>query len=852
MSTSSRDQQEAYHWRHRHDPETVAKLEEKFKQCTHPNETQGWQIGEELGLDPQQVKFWFQNKKTQLRTIIERLDINVLRLENQKIRSENRKIRETLDNVICAPCGGKAMGPKEQALSLEILRVQNILLTKECERISSLLAKNGVNPGLLPSFPSCSSSYDTSRGRLINKMVEIPTPNHDLHIHAGDQSTPNPYQLAPGQHYIPDIHQDIAFPTLCQDIPILTSGHNQNIPTLVIDQPIPSLTTSSIDQNIPALDTTLSEDDTILISCIDYNIPALVTALDQNIPALTSTHDQNNNYHVVEQEIQRPNHGVNIPSVTPTLNQIFPFLGEDISTLQQDTMPSLDLDLDKILEILNNDDILLQPMPNLGVDMENELMLKIANNAMEELMKLLSMNEPFWFRSLLDGKFILQRDIYQRTFRRSNCLSGPHARIESSKDSRVVKMSGTQLVDMFLNSDKWVDLFPTIVKKAQTIEVLESSSLENQHGALKLINAEIHILSPLVPTREFLFLRYCKQIAVGVWAIGDVSLDSLTYKTTVTRAWRLPSGCLIQEIDQGMCRVSWVEHVEVDDKIQTHQLFREVICGNNAYGAERWVLELERMCERLASASAETIPSSEARGVIRSPKGRRNIMHLTHRMVKTFCGALNMKDNKNFPHLTRMDNGGIRISIRVNNTQPDLPKGMIISAATSFWLPLSPQNVFDYLRDNKERAKWDVLCSGSVGHEIQCISTGCNPENCILVMRPFIPRENNVMILQESYADALGSMLVYAPFDMKTMNRAMMGDDASMLPILPSGITISWDGQSGQDGKSGGSLVTLMFQVLACSPSRMGMVDVEFVGSVNTLLISTVEKIKIALKCSNL
>ncbi|RDX58486.1 Homeobox-leucine zipper protein ROC4, partial [Mucuna pruriens] len=117
---------------------------------------------------------------------------------------------------------------------------------------------------------------------------------------------------------------------------------------------------------------------------------------------------------------------------------------------------------------------------------------------------------------------------------------------------------------------------------------------------------------------------------------------------------------------------------------------------------------------------------------------------------------------------------------------------------------------------------------------------------------PFIPRENNIVILQESYVDALGSMLVYAPFDMELMTLVMRGEDTSLLPVLPSGFSISWDGQSDvPEGKSEGSLVTLMFQLLACSPSRMRMVDIDFVGSVNTLVTSTVEKIKAALNCSN-
>jgi len=35
--------------------------------------------------------------------------------------------------------------------------------------------------------------------------------------------------------------------------------------------------------------------------------------------------------------------------------------------------------------------------------------------------------------------------------------------------------------------DKWVDLFPTIVKKAETIQVFESGSVGNRNGALQLV-----------------------------------------------------------------------------------------------------------------------------------------------------------------------------------------------------------------------------------------------------------------------------------------------------------------------------------------------------------------------------
>lgn len=95
--------------------------------------------------------------------------------------------------------------------------------------------------------------------------------------------------------------------------------------------------------------------------------------------------------------------------------------------------------------------------------------------------------------------------------------------------------------------------------------------------------------------------------------------------------------------------------------------------------------------------------------VVRSPDVKRNIMHLTHRMVKMFCGNLDMQDNPNFPNLTRMNNNGVKLSIRVNHTGPNEPKGTIIGAAICFRVPLSPQIVFDNLIDNNKRAKVQSL-----------------------------------------------------------------------------------------------------------------------------------------------
>lgn len=67
---------------------------------------------------------------------------------------------------------------------------------------------------------------------------------------------------------------------------------------------------------------------------------------------------------------------------------------------------------------------------------------------------------------------------------------------------------------------------------------------------------QMHILSPLVAPREFYFLRYCQQIELGVWVMVDVSYDySKDGQPNSLRFWKLPSGCMIQDLPDGCSKV---------------------------------------------------------------------------------------------------------------------------------------------------------------------------------------------------------------------------------------------------------------------------------------------------------
>ncbi|KAK7331294.1 hypothetical protein VNO77_25516 [Canavalia gladiata] len=647
----------------------TAKLEKFIKECPHPDEAQRRQLAIEVGLEPKQIKFWFQNKRTQLKNQHERADNTTLRVENDRIHSENLLMKEALKNIYCPSCGGPPYPEGEHEHFVQKMQLENAQLKDEHEKVSSLLA------------------------RYLEKQMSQP-----------------------------ELQQAL--------LPI--TGSTSHEPTQG----------SSVNQVIDGS------------SCLER-----------------------------------------------CLNT----------------------------QIMDNDLLLSNSMGS--VDLEKALMSEAVTTAMDELVRLLRVNEPFWIRPLTqEGKLVLHHESYEKIFPKTNHFKGGKVHVEATKHSGMVNIRSIQLVDMFLDADKWANLFPTIVTKAETIKVIESGLSGSRSGALQLMVEEMHILSPLVQPRKFQFLRYCQQVEDGQWVITDVSFDSFRQNTPLSRSWRHPSGCMIQEMSNGCSMVTWVEHVEVDDKIQTHKLYKDFVGINFAYGAERWIMELERMCERFARFYDEKIPNHDFEGGIDiSLEGRRSVMNLSHRMLKIFCESLTMSGNFDFPNLTMENNSGVRVCIR-KNTNHGQPNGMIVVAATSIWIERHYLEVFEFFIDDKRRAQ------------------------------PYIPSENNAVILQESFTNSMGSYVVYAPTDFKTMNLVIKGEDSSMLPILPSGFVISPSSDpnaalgvfnNGNVDISEGSLLTVAFQILACSPSGIDLLIPGSVAAVNTLLTSTILKIKDALNCNS-
>lgn len=675
---------------HRHTSRQIQELEAFFKECPHPDEKQRLKLSRDLGLEPRQIKFWFQNRRTQMKAQHERADNCALRAENDRIRCQNIAIREALKNVICPSCDGPPSS-KDMFFDEHKLRMENAQLKEELDRISSIAAKY--------------------IGRPISRLPPI--------------------------------------------------------------QPLP---------------------------------------------------------------------------ISPLELTVGSFGGQAIG-------PSLDLDL-----LPGSSSIATLPIQTLGIaEMEKSLMMETAANAMNELIRLAQANEPLWIRQS-DGKDILHLDAYERIFPRSSHLKNPDIRIEASRDSSVVIMSGMALVNMFLDPRKWMELFPTIISKARTIEVISSGMAGTQSGSLQLMCAELQVLSPLVSTREFYFLRFCQQIDGG-WAIADVSFDvsRVNQFTFPSHSRRLPSGCLLQDMPNGYSKVTWVEHVEIEEKTPTYRNYRDLINSGMAFGAQRWLTTLQRMCERFACLMLTGSSTRDLGGVIPSPEGRKSMMKLSQRMINNFCSSISASNGHRWTTLSGSDDVGVRVTVH-KSTEPGQPNGVVLSATTSLWLPVSSNTVFNFFRDERTRAQWDVLSNGNSVQEVAHIANGSHPGNCISVLRALNSDQNNMLILQESCTDSSGSLVVYASIDVPAINIVMSGEDPSYIPLLPSGFTILPDGRpdggastsSNQSNTSGsaGSLITVAFQILVSNlPSAK--LNHESVATVHKLISTTVQQIKVALNCSN-
>ncbi|WOK95180.1 homeobox-leucine zipper protein ROC5-like [Canna indica] len=664
---------------HRHTPQQIQELEALFKECPHPDEKQRMELSRRLCLESRQVKFWFQNRRTQMKTQIERHENSILRQENDKLRAENMAIREAMRNPVCNSCGAPAM-IGEISVEEQHLRIENARLKEELERVCALAGK--------------------FLGKSISSISTV-LPNSVLDLGVGNNGYGGFTSMAPTISALPDL--------------------------------------------LPA-----------------YNNP---------------------------------------------LGSITAPLGKNMDPLMGG---------------------------------ERSMLLELALAAMEELVAMSQMDEPLWIPSSDGGADSLNYEQYHQTFRCITGLSPVGYVSEASRETGMVIINSLALVETLMDANRWADMFPCIIAKASTTEIISSGVGGTRDGALQLMQAELQVLSPLVAARQVSFLRFCKQHAEGIWAVVDVSIDGIRDSLSPASSRRLPSGCVVQDMPNGYSKVTWVEHAEYDEG-RMHQLYRSLVRSGMAFGAGRWLATLQRQCESLAILMSTSIQPSDETGATITASGRRSMLKLAQRMTKAFCAGVSESSAKGWTKLgSEHISKDVRVMTRKSVNEPGEPAGVVLSTATSVWMPVAPKTLFDFLREATFRSKWDILSNGGPMYQMDQIIKGQDAGNSVSLIRATSVNSNqsSMLILQETCTDAYGAMVVYAPVDVPAMHLVMNGGDSAYVAVLPSGFAISPDGS--------GSLLTVGFQILVNNhPSST--LTVESVDTVNGLISCTVQKIKSAL-----
>ncbi|CAN1122747.1 Homeobox-leucine zipper protein HDG1 [Linum perenne] len=487
-----------------------------------------------------------------------------------------------------------------------------------------------------------------------------------------------------------------------------------------------------------------------------------------------------------------------------------------------------------------------------------EVYRQYIHRATSEVMSMTHMGEPLWVKKS-DGEEELNLEDYHRMFAHGLMESEVEFVTEATRASDIVCINGMALVKIMMNVDRWIEAFAGLVASGTKLDTLSSDDL-------LMIKAEFQQISPLIPVRATKFMRSCNKEMESVWSIIDISVDA----NERSEFLRLPSGCIIYDLNNGCSKVLWLEHVQYDESL-VHPMMRPMVRSGMGFGARRWIATLQRYCEcialLLASSSMPQDPS------MLSMAGKNSLMKLSRKMVNNFYRGISIGlSNSVWEKLSPTSVGeDVRILSRKNSTDPNEAVGIVLSGSTSLWLPVSRRRVFEFLMREDIRTAWDLLNNGGPLEEVVRIPKAQTPGNSVSILRVmktgYSADIGASFILQETWNDATCSSLVYTTVDVPILDLAMSGGDSSFAALFPSGFIIFPDGKSGGgrgDGGRGdgasistviggggeeGCIMTAEFQILA-STNPESEVEIDSVLYLTNLLTCTTQRINAAFQTS--
>lgn len=113
------------------------------------------------------------------------------------------------------------------------------------------------------------------------------------------------------------------------------------------------------------------------------------------------------------------------------------------------------------------------------------------------------------------------------------------------------------------------------------------------------------------------------------------------------------------------------------------------------------------------------------------------MLKLAERMTRNFCAGVcpsTLHDWKKLSSVGKVDED-VRVMTRKSVDDPGEPPGIVLSAATCVWLPISSRRLFDFLHDETLRREWDILSNGGPMQEMAHLPKGPEPGNAVSLLR---------------------------------------------------------------------------------------------------------------------
>ncbi|KAK7256303.1 hypothetical protein RIF29_29744 [Crotalaria pallida] len=435
----------------------------------------------------------------------------------------------------------------------------------------------------------------------------------------------------------------------------------------------------------------------------------------------------------------------------------------------------------------------------------------------------------------------------------SNATHNETLQVEASRDMEYIKMRPIDLIELLMDMNQWSRFFFNIVSRTTMVGTLLDGTEGSNDGKLHVFNAELHLPTPFIPPRECYFARYCKQLTQEVWGVVDVSLEKF-FPSPTSNFRKRPSGCLIEGMPNGFSKVIWVEHVEANHN-QVNKQFQPLVTTGFAFGATRWLACVVRQSEWFETMKGPTLVADD--GVIIPKAGRTSFLNLANRMMKTFCNDISASTRNSWMQIPSfLGSADVRFNVKNNIDEIGKPLGTTVVFATSLWVNASPNQLFNFLRHDNSRKKWDLLSRQLSVREFAYMNNGKDLKNRVSLIRAFTSEgKTEIFYIQKSYTDSTVSYVIYAPLDESALKGLAQGSDPDTVMILPSGFAIlpaRLAGDDDDDTNNGTlSLLTIAFHIVE-STSIRSSIPHESIETLYKVITDTVSAIMDAVMYNNL